>query len=205
MPFLYLGYIPHHPTMFLNLGYKPVSSKDGWVYNSPGLSHEFRISTSRMDSSADTARLLKSWGMGRGLKAKAPVPAPRVGDWPGAPGAGSWAQNWGGLNMTQHRKAVRISHAPKKGRIWFFEKSRWFEDQGTKCFESEPGTTGIHRIGWWYGSNLCVDGFWPPSQKVHESFPSLFPAAFHSFPLDPILESKQHASQTRIKISTFIN
>ena len=81
----------------------------------------------------------QEWGIGRG---------PR----------GSWAQNWGGLNMTQHRKEVRISHAPKKGRIWFFEKSRWFEDQGTKCFESEPGTTGIRRIGWWYGSNLCVDG-----------------------------------------------
>ena len=117
MPFLYLGYIPHHPTVFLNLGYKPVSSKDGWVYNLPGLSHEFKISTSRMDSSADTARLLKSWGMGRGLKAKAPVPAPRVGDWPGAPGV---LGQFGGLNMTQHSSSKLMTIFSMFTRVTLF-------------------------------------------------------------------------------------
>ena len=132
MPFLYLGYIPHHPTVFLNLGYKPVSSKDGWVYNLPGLSHEFKISTSRMDSSADTARLLKSWGMGRGLKAKAPVPAPRVGDWPGAPGVLGPELGWTQHDSTQKRGEDFAR--PKKGEDLIFRKIQVIRRSGHEVF-----------------------------------------------------------------------
>lgn len=85
--------------MFLNLGYKPDSSKDGWVYHLPGLGFP---PGGWGEAWGRRQYQRQEWGIGRG---------PQRG-----PNSGSWAQNWGGLNrMFRKIQVIRKRARNKRG------------------------------------------------------------------------------------------